>query len=269
LLELGIAYRDANRLRDAEACLREALSLSEKQPPDRDHRTVVEQLALLLNNLGLAAQEQRRFEEALSRFEESARLCKTLGSLPTLAGVLKNIGNTHWLAGARDQALAAYAEALAGFDGDSDRSEAIELLCTMAEMETACGRIDDALRNYSDAWARCAGSEEREYVRDRLDDLAARSASGFHPHFALDLYRACLRFNEEAGNETGAAAVQFNIAALLMHLGRPAEALPLLRRAAKTFERHAHPGLEDARALLARCDADLTRLSGASELDAE
>jgi tetratricopeptide (TPR) repeat protein len=268
-LELGIAYRDANRLDDAEACLREALALCERQPPDRDHGTVVEQLAMLLNQLGLAAQEQRRFEEALSRFEESARLCKTLGSLRNLAGALKNIGNTHWLAGAPDKALAAYSEALAYVDRDSDRSDALELLCTMAEMEIACGRIDDALRSYSEAWARCAEPEEREYVRDRLGDLGARCASGFHPHFALDLYRACLHFNEQMGNETGAAAVQFNIAALLLHLGRPAEALPLLRRAAETFARHGHPGVEDTRALLARCEADLTRQSRASELDAE
>jgi tetratricopeptide (TPR) repeat protein len=138
-------------------------------------------------------------------FKESADLWKKRGSFFNLGGTLRNVGNSHLIAGALDEAFRSYAEAVAY----------------------------------------------------RIGDTATQLAGQSHPLSALQLYRECLRFNEQLGHATAIAATQFNVAALLLSLGRAAEALPHIREASETFARHGHLLLENTRNLLSRCEAEV------------
>jgi hypothetical protein len=114
------------------------------------------------------------------------------------------------------------------------------------------------LQKYEQAWLRAEDAKTREMVRDRIGDSAAQFVGQSLALPALQLYRACLRFNEQLGYAPAIAATKFNIGAVLFQqLGQNAEALPLLREAAETFAEHHHPFTDNARQLLARCEAKL------------
>jgi len=134
---------------------------------------------------------------------------------------------------------------------------AIELVLRVGDILTMSAVMDTAAGSYAEAWTRSIDAGARGAVVDHVGEMAA-SCRPSRPADALRLFHMCLEWNRELANGPGMAVVQFNMAAILLEeFGDAAEAALLLREAVAIFSRHGHPGLDYARALLARCGVDL------------
>jgi tetratricopeptide (TPR) repeat protein len=71
--------------------------------------------AALLNNLGHVEVSLRRFDDALHRFQEAARLCEQLGDRTALAWQLGNVGSVYRDREEHEAALENYEKALSIF----------------------------------------------------------------------------------------------------------------------------------------------------------
>lgn len=106
LNQLGNAYSELGRVRDAQNTLERALEIQRARG-----ETTTRQLALTLNNLGLVDTKLHLFRQAEDLISEAAEIYRGLGDQLGQAQAVLNLGSTYRAEGRPDAAEPAYRQA--------------------------------------------------------------------------------------------------------------------------------------------------------------
>lgn len=182
--------------------------------------------ATVHNALGGAYKNMARLDEAVASFERalSALSPLTIGAAQAdaddaraarleAAAVTNNLGSVHAEAKRDAEAAAMYDAALEAFDAEAARDEQPD------------PRNADALNNLADLRHGAGRMEEARVLHERALRIREEAFGATHPHLAGSLN---------------------NLAVLHMDERRPADALPLLKRAASITRQSAAPPLGTA-----------------------
>lgn len=182
LLEKSIALRNKGYMAQAEACCQDVLDLLSPSQPS-DHL-----IARAHHNLGLAKAVARQFPLAIDHLDEALKGYESLGDIRMASQVHNHLGTMYTEKGNPGEAIAHFNQALRGFQAvESDWGSVIALsnlgnayftmaeyelaeevlgqavsrasslhlyrdeayaLVTLADVQRACGRYNDALRTY-------------------------------------------------------------------------------------------------------------------------
>jgi tetratricopeptide (TPR) repeat protein len=121
LAYLGTLYREMRRMKEAETCFSEALTLRRQLAEQND--IYVPKLVLTLNGLGILYKTTQRLKEAEMMFSENLALSRQLVNKgnnephvrASIAGTLNNLGLLYHRTQRMKEAASAYAESLATY----------------------------------------------------------------------------------------------------------------------------------------------------------
>ena len=133
LNNLGEVYFERGDLDAAAECYLQALEIS------REFGDVAEGFALL--NLGRVNMRQRRFAEAIARFEEALPKHRASGALDGEAGVLQRLGAAQAEIGRRVDARSSLTEALRIFEQIGYQEQAGEVAALLASLSAEMGAV--------------------------------------------------------------------------------------------------------------------------------
>jgi tetratricopeptide (TPR) repeat protein len=186
---------------------------------------------VVLNNLGVAYRQRRRFDEALACHAQSLDISESTGDRHGEGRALNNSGITHRDLRQFDAALACHQRAVAIFRDVSDRRGEAEALYNV-------GNTYDELRRFNDAVA-CFEQTLTLYrdVGDRYGEgwtvngmgVAYRELRRFDD--ALDSFRQALTIRREIGDRHGEGHTLTNLGKTYGELMRFDEALDTLQQA--------------------------------------
>lgn len=201
---LGVAYLEAGRVKEAIEVLQHAKEIESEEPD-------------AYVNLGNVYQESGRFDEAIKYYLRALELA------PSNAMAHLHLGEIFQARRSFEQALVNYRLAVAA-DPDNARSHA-----SLGVVARELGLTEEAREHYRQA---LRINPEFAEVYNNLGQLEVESA---HLDEALLNYRQALRLNPELGE------VYNNLGSLYLRLGQPTEALPLLLKAREIFPEHPLP----------------------------
>ena len=266
LMNLGIIYRESNRLREADLAYTQALKLVEKLAAESPEiRKFARDQARCLNNLGELRASRKGESEPLYRkaLEVDRALVAEAPGFPEhrveLAGVLQNWGA--WLNENKraDEAVGTLKEAVASFDelavtdpADPERRRGLaRSLDTLGNAYGASGRRDEA----EEAFRRASNAYDllvsRPLVRPPADRLAlaaclsnrgSNQTDGKLPGAEESLRRSLTLLDALAAEGPPSADLRFRLAAArnnfaewLSSAGRPGEAEPGFQESIRLF----------------------------------
>ncbi|HYE14878.1 MAG TPA: helix-turn-helix domain-containing protein [Pyrinomonadaceae bacterium] len=183
------------------------------------------------------AQEQAKnlISEALNAFEE-------MGDRERVAEARAELAYCYWREGAFDEARVLLEEALRGLGQSETEARALALV-RLAIVERSAGRFREALRAHQGSAAfferlQSHSLKGRFHVglAETYRHLAESEARGDYTDRAFIEYEAAAFHFSAAGHERYRAAVENNIACLLLFVGRHAQAHEHLDRARSIFD---------------------------------
>jgi tetratricopeptide (TPR) repeat protein len=183
--------------------------------------------APFLHQLGIVAQKQGAYDEALEWYRKSLAIEEELGDRAGMARSYHQLGRVAQDRGAYDEALEWYRKALAILEELGDRAGIARSYHELGIVAQMRGAYDEALEWYRKSLA----------IREELGDRAGMAHS-YHQlgmvaqkqgayDEALEWYRKALAILEELGDRAGMAISYGQLAALLTERGAPEEGLPL------------------------------------------
>ncbi|WTR19056.1 tetratricopeptide repeat protein [Streptomyces sp. NBC_00138] len=229
LMDLGMAYRAANRLDESLDHLRRALEIS---------RTLGNRLdeANALNLIGLVHLRTRQLDDASEHFEQAADLFRQLGSAHWAATALTNLAGTHLSAGHLTEAAAVIQQALAARRSLHDRSGEGEILFLAAELHIEQGETDQALRSAQEAVEIALSLRDHTLEGFWLITLGnAQQAAGQYGE-ALASYQRSAMLHRRLGDRSREALAWRGTGQTYLHLNRPDEAVDFHRQAAAVHQ---------------------------------
>ncbi|WP_344445119.1 ATP-binding protein, partial [Kitasatospora nipponensis] len=208
-----------------------------------------------LNDLGLLAQFQRRFDEAVRLYDEANTLARALGHRAGQTATTLNAALARVRSGRADEAARACREILPALRDAEDHAGLAYALYVLGLAAHEEGRHEEAEQAYRECLEVCrlAGLPLRQaHARYRLADtlrLLGRAAE------AVEQAREALARCEDLDAERDQGHALVSLARALGELGRTDEARVQLRRADALFTRLGLPDGADARSLLTELDA--------------
>jgi len=184
-----------------------------------------------------------------------------------LREALSNLGWTHYRCGNLARAKETLDEAARLCEAGEDRCVLASICCRRAELALARGRLDAAHDLLAQAAHHAADLGLRKEQGEALRVEALLSAAHAQPGPALEFFTRAETTLEPLGDTFELALTRLQRGRLLVEVGRPEEALPLLQTAARTFHRLSVVAeAEEADRLLyrleARADRDAALLRG-------
>jgi len=249
-------------------------------------------ISVIYHQLGMAAQDRGRLDEAEDWYRKSLTIDEELGDRPHIANTYHQLGITAYLRGRLDKAGDWYRKALTIFEELGDRPHMASTYHQLGMAAQSRGRLDEA-----DGWYRKALTIKEELgnrlgmaityhqlgmaaqSRGRLDEadgwyrkaLTIDEELGNRPHMANtyhqlgitaqargrldeaeDWYRKSLTIEEELGNQPGMALSYAQLGLLAEEGGQRPLALEWNIRCVTLFDQFPHPMTGTGPAALAR-----------------
>src|SRR5216683_2659331 len=191
--------------------------------------------ASLLNGLGLALSEQRRFAEAVGLHDEAAGLARRGGDRYEEALALDFRAHALVGIGRYDDAVAGHEQALERFRAAGYKRGAAMAINHCGEALRRAGRFEDAVACSSQALALFAAlGEAVGGAMARLNMGLALASLGRYEE-AVSRYRQALATFEESQDRWGQAQALYGLGCAFLADADSAAAAPWLRRAAEAF----------------------------------
>jgi class 3 adenylate cyclase/tetratricopeptide (TPR) repeat protein len=156
--------------------------------------------ANVLNNLGIDAYYEGRWQEALDLYERSKDARERIGDVVGAAQITNNIGEVKSDQGYLTTASELFEEARAVFDTSGHRFLATLATSNLGRAASRAGRFEDALETLSQAHAGFQEIRAGSFVLETKARLAERSAFAGEPADALARADETLHATEETGS---------------------------------------------------------------------
>ena len=202
----------------------EALDLYERSKAARSRIGDVVNVALVANNIGEIHSDQGRLDEARALFEESRDVAARAGGQLTAAVATLNLGRLAAREGRFDEAQTLVAEALAALEALDSRNFVLEAEARLAEVTAVAGDAEEGLRLADEGLAHASDVDVPLLVGAIL-----HRARGLALRAAGDEAQAVASFEASLEAARGVGA-DYEVALALTALGRDEEAAPVLAR---------------------------------------
>lgn len=190
-----------------------------------------EEVANLLNNIGLIEWRRGQYDEALTSLGRSAQIHRENNNRGRVGQALNNMANIHEERAQFRLALQKYRRALNIARRQRDSVDVASYLNNIGLVLRSQGRYDEALRHHRRALRlhRALGTESG--LTDALNNIGIVWKDKGEYDKALASYREALRVNRRLEDRTSVAANLSNIGTIYHQQGRSAEAADTLRAA--------------------------------------
>lgn len=210
--------------------------------------------ATVLNGLGVAYSDLRRFDEAIACHRRALELQREIGDKPGQAWNLNNLGVAHIDAGDPDAAVECLVAALPLFEATGDRRGEGICLANLGDAyreRRQYGPAVECLYRATAVQREIGDASSHRYTLCTLGD--AHHDMGHHGR-AVRTYEEAVAVSESLGDEWHRAVVRIRLGRALRALGRDAEARTVWEAALATFTSLGDPRAEEIGAELAALD---------------
>jgi len=185
----------------------------------------------ILNNLGVAYRQRRRFDEALACHDQALNIYQMIGDRHGEGRALNNSGITYRDLRRFDEAITCHERAITICREISDQRSEAEALDNLGNTYRELRRFDDALASYQQALTlyRHIGDRYGEGWALNGIGIIYRELARFDD--ALDSLRQALAIRREIGDRHGESHTLTNLGTAYRDLGRLDDALDSLRQA--------------------------------------
>lgn len=188
---------------------------------DGGGRGTKEELAAVLNKLGIALTSLGRQREALERFDRALEMANALGDRGNYGLTLNNRGLAYASFGRYSDAVASFNTALRVAEGEGDDAGRAVILCNLGLVSGALAEYDKATNFYTQALNIQRGpGGSREDAGVTLNNLGVAYAAMGRAEDSIKQYEAALTLARDAGDAGGEALALNNIANALRELGQ-------------------------------------------------
>jgi len=192
--------------------------------------------AWMLNDLGDACRELRRYDDGLNYLEQALACGDEVNDGYLRASILNNLAGIYAGLDRMEQALTLAEQALAAFRAIGDqRGEAI-LLNNLGEAYRQVGNMEQSLRHLEQARAVFADSGNSYGEGFVLDNLGLTHLASDRAELAVDHFHAAIRLRRGSGDRRGEASSLSHLGDALANTGRAVPARQAWRQAGDIFE---------------------------------
>ena len=260
LMRAAAGFHEKARLELAESCWREALNILAETSEMKQEFRADDMRATVLNNLAVVLRDLGYREEAMDKAQEAVRIREQLAKarpdafLPDLAGSLNNLANSLSALGRREEALDKAQEAVRIYEQlskarpDAFLPDLAMSLNNLATMLSDLGRREEALDKLQEAvriYEQLAKARPDAFLPDLaaslnnlangLSNMDRREEALARAQEALRIYEQLTKSRPDAFLPDLAMSLN-NLATMLSDLGRREEALDKAQEAVRIYE---------------------------------
>jgi tetratricopeptide (TPR) repeat protein len=190
---------------------------------------------LALNNLGLALQETRRFEEAIAAHQDALAIYRETGDRHREGMALLNLGSDLLEVRRFDEAITAYQDAAAICRETGDREHEGMALNNLGSALQEMRRLDEAIAAHQDALAIYRETGDRYREGTALYNLGTDMLTVHRFDEAITAYQDALAIYRETGDRHGEGMAVGSLGLVLQEMRRLDEAITAYQDALAIF----------------------------------
>jgi tetratricopeptide (TPR) repeat protein len=233
--QLGALLMNWGRLEEARVASEEALEVF--QATGHRYREGV-----MLTNLARIAMEQGRLDDALDGGRQALHLTEEIDDAEGVVASLQSLGDGHRVAGDHQTAREYLERGLEESRQHQLPYFTAHLLASLAAVDLADGRLDDAVEHATEA-QQAAAADDVPHAQARADLLAGMVRQDVGDPAAVDLLRAVARKHAELGVEADWLESLSVLALALEDAGDCAAALEVVEVILPALDRSTPPGV--------------------------
>ncbi|WP_204153422.1 tetratricopeptide repeat protein [Leptolyngbya sp. CCY15150] len=201
-------------------------------------------VALVLNNLGVAYRDSGDYPQALSSYEEALELRRGIGDASGEATTLNNIGELHVSRGEYAQALEHYQAALEIFERENNTQGIAATYHNLGALHDELNQNTLALDFYDQALILRRRIDNQQGLGQTLNNIGLVLEEEGDFAQALDMYQQSLIASQQAENIIGEATTLNNIALLHVKMEQPGRGLDSINQALGIIQQVDDPARE-------------------------
>jgi len=176
--------------------------------------SVSDNIAVAYHHLGLVAQEQRNFEEALKCYKKASQIYKDTDNFYKAVGIYYQIGMIAQQKGNFEEANKCYNTALKIHEKFGDNYEAAHDYSGLGDVADQQGDFHKAIHYYEKAVKTFKEQQDFHRVAVLCEKIGKVTQQLQDYQKAIDYYRKAIKFFEDTDNEIRAAFVYHNLGAI-------------------------------------------------------
>jgi tetratricopeptide (TPR) repeat protein len=196
---------------------------------------------VILNNLGVAYRQRRRFDEALACHHRALAIYRDVSGRHGEAEALYNLGNTYEELRRFDDAVACFQQALTLYQDVGDRYGEGWAVNGIGVARREVGRFDDALNSFRQALAIRREVGDRHGEGHTLTNLGTTYRELTRFSDALDTFQQALAIRREIGDRHGEGMTLQCLGHVHRDLGQLDDALTYYQQALAAYEESRAP----------------------------
>jgi tetratricopeptide (TPR) repeat protein len=194
-----------------------------------------------LNNSGITYRELRRFDDALACHQQAVAICRDISDRRGEAEALYNLGNTYGELRRFDDAVACFEQGLALYRDVGDRYGEGWAVHGTGVADRELRRFDDALDSFRQALAIRREVGDRHGEGHTLTSLGTTYGELKRFDDALDTLRQALAIRREIGDRHGEGRTLQSLGNVHRALGQPDDALKCYQQALVAYRESSAP----------------------------
>ena len=169
------------------------------------------QKAQALNDIGIIAQHQGKYELALKSHFEALKIRKELGFKKATAQSYNNIGIVYDCEANYEKALQNFLAAITIDEEVNDKRSLAGCYANVGVVYKAMNRRVEAMKNYQLSLKMYQELNDKKGIANSYNNLGVAYFEEHNPDKALDYYAKALELNKELGDQSGIATMYMNM----------------------------------------------------------
>jgi tetratricopeptide (TPR) repeat protein len=220
-------------------CAKKTLQIAENEKNAYQKSQLFNLIGLILQNQGNLSESLEYLEESKKQIREIQRTGIRLSSIPSIGGIIANLGWVYFRLGRYDQALSNYEEALEIVERMSDFGKPIVgvILNNMGELHRYKKNYDLAIEYYERALKFYQELGNLTEKATTLGNIGLVYKLQKKYDIAREKYEEALRIEELLFDESGIATRLNNLGTLFLEQNEPQKAVEFIEKAANLAEK--------------------------------